>query len=93
MRSRGVRGGIWLVVVLPVVALATTAGATSTASANASECAAPNVLLEEGKLEKARKEYLGVLASAPSSQCAVQGLQTLTQAASVEEAKQETEPE
>jgi hypothetical protein len=54
------------------------------ARASTASCSSADKTLEEDKLDQARKEYLDVLASVPSSTCAADALQKVTQATRAE---------
>lgn len=86
MRSRELRRGVRLAGLLALLCLGVVAtpAASSGQAPDAAACASADAALDEGKLEQARKDYLDLLASTPSSRCAAQGLQVVTLAAHAE---------
>jgi len=82
MRSREVRCRVVRAAVLLAIGL--TLLGVPAAQASTTSCSSADTTLEEEKLEQARKEYLDVLAGGPSSTCAADGLQKVTQATRVE---------
>jgi tetratricopeptide (TPR) repeat protein len=86
MRYWGIRRGVLLSAFLAAIGLMLPSASAlgSTAQSSSATCASANAALEEGGLEKARQQYLDILASTPSSQCAVQGLNKVTLATHAE---------
>jgi Flp pilus assembly protein TadD len=79
----GARAGVTVV----SLTLVTMWGLSASVSAQAQQanCAGPDAALAQGKLETARGEYLNVLASDRTTECAISGLNRVTEAVHAEE--------